>query len=862
MIRNLLCDKENRLGRKGVHEIKNHPWFKGTDWSNIRKRVPPFLPELKSEEDTTYFEDEEGDEFKPPIRKLIKNREFLGSNLPFIGYTYFQQAQPTIVFQSPDGDGSIAASNSRLHRVESRSTINSEKQLDNMSMEVLKLNDRITQEKEKVSSLLNIKQTLEVDLKQRNDKIIALKEANSAKAELEKQVKSLEKELEDAQARVEELDFELGELSKSKASLESQVSTMQKRIENEKKQKFEAEEKLTEIEIRLRTEMAKVSDLEVTKAQYADKQSRIQEELTSTKEMLKMEEERVESLSQQNATLKKQISEKETQMNSIQSQLDSALATIKTLERDLADARRSSKDKAQLINSAEFESLKSKLELESGLKQKALEEVVELKKKISTLDNEISDSKKAIVSTTLKTQTLKMQKEALQQQFSEESHKVLTLEQTNNRLVLERDGLKTDLETAQKELEHEEKSRKASEHKIWDLEKEIAILEADRDNLNKKLEGELQQKEAMMVKIKQLTDLKAEVTEARNQAESKSLTLESENEKLTNDLNEVRTILDELQREIDQYRTEVLDLNQNHETLRHEYEDLYEMHQNECQLRSKLEGEYDALEHRLQDTLAAKEQLRQQNEDLQQRIHELEQQQHRALADDGSASSLRMSEDIKEGRMDKVKRRISTRFFTGGKSPRRENKANPETRQIDSDAISIDSSLVLSGHSRSSTSNSAFSTDVAAQKISRFLDAFSVSNSSLTNLNVQHANVDITVTHVDVDNMLASPVQPLDFKNGVFGYLKMPKGERGIAKNTWKKRYAVLREFKIRLYEKEKDNEPLEVIDISADVFWAKPVSRNELIHASPAQIECIFKIQFGNFDSSMRSISNLPSVS
>jgi hypothetical protein len=38
--------QENRLGYNGISELKNHPWFKKTDWEKIenRKIIPSFLP--------------------------------------------------------------------------------------------------------------------------------------------------------------------------------------------------------------------------------------------------------------------------------------------------------------------------------------------------------------------------------------------------------------------------------------------------------------------------------------------------------------------------------------------------------------------------------------------------------------------------------------------------------------------------------------------------------------------------------------------------------------------------------------------------------------------------------------------------
>ncbi|TPX38876.1 hypothetical protein SeLEV6574_g07549 [Synchytrium endobioticum] len=56
LIRRLLCDAESRLI---VDQIKSHPFFKGIDWQNLRRTRAPFIPELKSITDTSYFPTEE-----------------------------------------------------------------------------------------------------------------------------------------------------------------------------------------------------------------------------------------------------------------------------------------------------------------------------------------------------------------------------------------------------------------------------------------------------------------------------------------------------------------------------------------------------------------------------------------------------------------------------------------------------------------------------------------------------------------------------------------------------------------------------------------------------------------------------------
>jgi len=56
----LMIDKVKRLGcgKHGTEDLKKHKWFKGTDWDLVinRSHRPPFVPNLKSVEDTSMFD--------------------------------------------------------------------------------------------------------------------------------------------------------------------------------------------------------------------------------------------------------------------------------------------------------------------------------------------------------------------------------------------------------------------------------------------------------------------------------------------------------------------------------------------------------------------------------------------------------------------------------------------------------------------------------------------------------------------------------------------------------------------------------------------------------------------------------------
>ena len=56
IIKKLICDPHERLGINGVQEIMYHPFFSGIDWKNIQKKTPPYIPDVKDEWDTKWFD--------------------------------------------------------------------------------------------------------------------------------------------------------------------------------------------------------------------------------------------------------------------------------------------------------------------------------------------------------------------------------------------------------------------------------------------------------------------------------------------------------------------------------------------------------------------------------------------------------------------------------------------------------------------------------------------------------------------------------------------------------------------------------------------------------------------------------------
>ncbi|RCV16993.1 hypothetical protein SETIT_3G183200v2 [Setaria italica] len=90
LISKLLCNVEQRLGTKGAHEIKAHPWFRGVQWDMLYQMKAAFIPEVNGELDTQNFEkfEETGAQMQSssksgPWRKMLPSKD-----ANFVGYTY------------------------------------------------------------------------------------------------------------------------------------------------------------------------------------------------------------------------------------------------------------------------------------------------------------------------------------------------------------------------------------------------------------------------------------------------------------------------------------------------------------------------------------------------------------------------------------------------------------------------------------------------------------------------------------------------------------------------------------------------------------------------------------------------------
>ncbi len=90
LVRRLITGSESRLN---VEQIKSHPFFHGVDWNSIRNVEAPFVPQLKSITDTSYFPTEDLENVDPNPNPTPTAPGQMASlegegGLAFVGYVY------------------------------------------------------------------------------------------------------------------------------------------------------------------------------------------------------------------------------------------------------------------------------------------------------------------------------------------------------------------------------------------------------------------------------------------------------------------------------------------------------------------------------------------------------------------------------------------------------------------------------------------------------------------------------------------------------------------------------------------------------------------------------------------------------
>uniref|UniRef100_A0A803VHZ4 Serine/threonine-protein kinase MRCK alpha n=1 Tax=Ficedula albicollis TaxID=59894 RepID=A0A803VHZ4_FICAL len=353
LIRRLICSREHRLGQNGIEDFKNHPFFAGIDWDNIRNCEAPYIPEVSSPTDTSNFDVDDdclkNSETMPPP----SHTAFSGHHLPFVGFTYTSSCvlsdrsclRLTAGPPSMDLDASIQRT-----LEDSLATEAYERRIRRLEQEKLELSRKLQESTQTVQAL----QYSTVDGPIAASKDLEIKSLKEEIEKLKKQITEsgqLEQQLEEASTARRELD----DASRQIKAFEKQVRTL-------KQEREDLNKELAESSDRLKSQAKELKDAHSQRKLAMQEFSEMNERLTD--------------LHSQKQKLARQLRDKEEEMEVVMQKVESLRQELRRTERlkkELevqaeAAAAEASKDRKLRERSEQYsKQLESEVE---GLKQK------------------------------------------------------------------------------------------------------------------------------------------------------------------------------------------------------------------------------------------------------------------------------------------------------------------------------------------------------------------------------------------------------------------------------------------------------------------------------------------------------------
>lgn len=281
LIRKLICAPEDRIGKNGLDDFRNHPWFDGIDWDTLRDGSAPYKPDVKSPTDTSNF-DVDDTEVKllsdavPPTT----NPAFSGHHLPFVGFTFTQHSAMSdlgAVTQvstkcngersNPEGtrklqdeintltkrNGELESQLKSLNSNGGHDAIDSGPKVTELEISLSQLrkeNEDVVKEKQKL--LENLK-AVELDLKtsnqqnkQRMVEFMELsdeaKELRTQKVILVRQMRDKDEEMEKSTQKIDALRNDLRQVEKNRREIESKLQESIADVNRERQSRERSEE--------------------------------------------------------------------------------------------------------------------------------------------------------------------------------------------------------------------------------------------------------------------------------------------------------------------------------------------------------------------------------------------------------------------------------------------------------------------------------------------------------------------------------------------------------------------------------------------------------------------------------------------
>uniref|UniRef100_A0A8C5F275 Citron Rho-interacting kinase n=1 Tax=Gopherus evgoodei TaxID=1825980 RepID=A0A8C5F275_9SAUR len=358
LVQSLLCGPKERLDYEG---LCCHPFFSKIDWNNIRNTPPPFVPTLRSDDDTSNFDEPEKNSRVLSSPRQLNPAGFSGEDLPFVGFSFIKALgilRSESVVLGLDSPAKISSMEKKL-LLKSKELQDTQDKCHKMEQEMTRLHRRVSEVEAVLSqkevelkasetqrSLLeqdlatyitecsSLKRSLEqarMEVSQEDDKALQLLHDIREQSRKLQEIKEQE-----YQAQVEEMRLMMNQLEEDLISArrrsdlyESELRESRLAAEEFKRKATECHNKLQKAKDHGKTEVGelyskleKVCFLSVSRAVKASSEAtELLQNIRQAKERAEKELEKLQNREDSNEGMKKKLLEAEERRHSLENQV-------------------------------------------------------------------------------------------------------------------------------------------------------------------------------------------------------------------------------------------------------------------------------------------------------------------------------------------------------------------------------------------------------------------------------------------------------------------------------------------------------------------------------------------------------------
>uniref|UniRef100_A0A8C8ELW3 non-specific serine/threonine protein kinase n=1 Tax=Oncorhynchus tshawytscha TaxID=74940 RepID=A0A8C8ELW3_ONCTS len=875
-----LSDREVRLGRNGVEEIKRHPFFTNDQWTfdTIRETVAPVVPELSSDIDTSNFdeiEDEKGD-----VETFPTPKAFVGNQLPFCAYLL--TLLPSLL-QSDQLQKKLHCLEEQLnHEMQAKDHLENkynrqrvESSLRQLERERALLQYQSAENLRKVELEADRKRCLENDLNSLRDQLEELKRRNQTSQMSSDKNIHLQRQLDEATAVLAEEQEAAGRLRRSQVEAQKQAQALELSLR-------ELVDKCTQLE------NAKMGLEQQLMGLQADLEAERRDRCLGTEIIVDLQG-HIQGLEEEVKQVKGSLSGTQTEKRQLQQRLTDMEKEKSNQEIDLTFKLKSLQQSFD-IEEAEHKATKTRL-ADKNQVYKSIEEAKSeaLKGMERTLQEERSSKLQ------LESRLLQLEKEhsMLDCDYKQAQHKV-------DELNTHKDKLAEEVKNLSLGMEQEEQKRRLSQNDLKAQTQQVTALRSSEKQLKQELNHLLDMKQSLE---KQNHELRRERQEAEGQLKEFKDQLEAEqyfttlyktqNRELKEECDERNKLYKDIQQRLEEYQEE-------RDSLAAQLEVSLTKADSEQLARSIAEEQYSDLEkekimkelevkdmtarHRQElgdkeATIGSLEEsnrtltvdvanLANEKEELNNQLKEMQQQLQKAREEERQMNCVKMSFEkqlqtertLKIQAINKLAEIMNRRetLRTGHNRDdtldvRRKEKENRKLQlELRSEKEKLNSTIIK--YQKEINDMQAVISDESQVHIELQM-ALDSKDSDIEQLRCQLTSLSIT----SMDSTSFSSGNDLDMDDSGYpdtrleGWLSLP------AKNTkrfgWDRKYVVVSSKKILFYNSEMDREqsnPFMILDINK-LFHIRPVTQTDVYRADVKEIPRIFQILYANEGESKR---------